>query len=151
MKYELKTVCVVVAISSFAIWMFVNRAKTTWHEETPYWLNGTWGLIKDSYSDNYGMRTITLRSNSITIYSVIDEGEEKTENHPIKSCSLTTKDVDESGEVVVFYGEDDKKTKTKYRLKIHYDRKQKIFVQEIIPTGIGENRYFSVGEFVKFN
>lgn len=151
MRSKLKTIIAIVAISSFGIWLFANREKTTWYDETPDRLVGEWRLIKDFDSDNYGIRTITLRTDSIKLHTVDDYDDKTTESYPVKSCSLTKRDGAEGGEAVVFYGADDEKTKTKHRLHIRFGIKQKITVHHIVATGYGEDHRFDVGEFVKVN
>jgi hypothetical protein len=128
-----------------------NRETTTWSTSVPTMLLGRWELVKDSTSDNFGVRSIVLTANVVVLNVVLSDDELEQRRFDIQKVSETRRHDSVTGSVVIFCGEPDAESIAKNRMLIHYGPKQTITVQDIVPTGSGDDHYFDVGEFVKLD
>ena len=149
MKHKTWTAVLAIVVVAILIWLFCNRETTEWLDEVPHCFKGSWKLVEDYYSDNYGIRSIRLLAHVIVLDKVLDENEKEARQFPIRKISITARKGSQAGSLIIFYGPADDETIAKRRLQIYFGSKQKITVQEIVPTGWGEDRWFDVGEFVK--
>jgi len=144
-----RTAIITAVIIGIAFWLYTNRQITEWHDEVPNRFRGSWKLVEDYIDDDYGVRLIYISSNQIGTYSVLDENETRKRNYPVRKVSATASKNSDHGSIIIFYGDADEDTITKNRMEISYGTKEMINVQEIVPTGWGDDRWFDMGDFVK--
>ena len=149
MKNKAWTTVAVVGTGVFIIWLIWNRETTEWTNDVPQRFQGNWRLVKEYGSDNFGVRSIHLSRNVIVLAFVIDDNETANDNYPIRRVSITSRRESQAGEMVIFYGPTSKDTITEKRLQIYYGPKQEIHVQEIVPTGLGEDHWFDSATSLK--
>lgn len=146
-KTRARTAVLAIGIMAILIWLFWNGKTTEWSDEVPHRFRGSWKLIEDYYTDNYGIRSIHLSANVIILDMVFSEDEKESRTFPVRKVLWTYKD--ENEDAIIFYGPVDDNNITEFRLQIYIGQKRKISVREIVPTGWGEDGSFDVGEFYK--
>jgi hypothetical protein len=104
MKARVWTAVVAIGVLATAIWLYRNRETIEWSNEVPHYLRGSWNLIEDSLSDNYGIRSIHLSRDVIVLDLVLDENEKESRRFPITKVSVTAGKGSEAGTIIVFYG-----------------------------------------------
>jgi len=149
MKSRTWTIIVAISVVAILIWLLWNRESTEWSNDVPHHIRGKWNLVEDFSSENYGIRSIHLSRDVIVLDIALDAKEAETSTFPIRRVSSTGRKGTETGALVIFYGPADDNTIAKNRLKIYFGPQQKINVQKIVPTGLGDDRWFDIGEFVK--
>jgi hypothetical protein len=138
------------SVVAVIVWLFWNRETTEWLDTVPDRFIGDWILVQGLYDGGDGVRSIGISANSIVLHEAFDDGEEqRTQSFPVKKVSFTATPDHETGRMIIFFGEPSDDIIAKRRWEFRFGSKQQIFIQEIVPTGWGEDHWFDVGEFVK--
>lgn len=149
MKNKLPGAVIAFVVVAALVWLYRSGTQTEWCDDVPHRFRGTWKLIEEYGSDNYGIRSIHLKADTIVLDNVLDGNEKESQSFSIRKVSIKARKESEAGMMVVFYGPVDAGTIAKRRMQINFGPKQRIVVHEIVPTGVGDDHAFYIGDFVK--
>jgi hypothetical protein len=150
MRHKARNALIATCVVAVIAWLVWNRETTEWFDTVPDRFIGKWILVQDLYDDGDGIRSIIISAKTIVLHKAFDDGEQQvTDSFPVRKVSLTSTPGSDAGSMVILYEQPTGDTTEEGRWEIRFGTKQELVVQEIVPTGWGEDHWIDVGEFVK--